>query len=284
MVHLFGEAITIKGGFALELRIDRARTTKDVDLRLMGSSVGLLERVRDAARIDLGDFMNFEVDVDREHAEIENDGLRYEGLRFKVRCRIAGKPYSYPFGLDIVFGEPMIGAVETLVAEDHLAFAGVAPPMLRVYPIETHIAEKLHAYTLPRSRPNTRVKDFPDLALLAEAGSIDSNVLATALEKTFSFRGTHSLPSSTPMPPEAWKSVYETMAREDGLPWKSLAEVTLAVREFLDPILAGEVGLVWNPSSRCWLNKATVAKTSSSAPLPSPHGSGSPSSAPCPSS
>jgi len=33
------------------------------------------------------------------------------------------------------------------VAEDVLAFAGIAPPTLRLYPIETHIAEKLHAYT-----------------------------------------------------------------------------------------------------------------------------------------
>ncbi|MEO6576624.1 MAG: hypothetical protein ABIP89_22450 [Polyangiaceae bacterium] len=32
-----------------------------------------------------------------------------------------------------------------LVADDLLAFAGIAPPSLRLYPIETHIAEKLHA-------------------------------------------------------------------------------------------------------------------------------------------
>ena len=40
-----------------------------------------------------------------------------------------------------------------VVADDVLAFAGVAPPTLRLYPLATHIAEKLHAYTMPRSRP-----------------------------------------------------------------------------------------------------------------------------------
>jgi len=47
-------------------------------------------------------------------------------------------------------GDPILGEPEVVVAEDVLAFAGVTPPMLRLYPIETHIAEKLHAYTMPR--------------------------------------------------------------------------------------------------------------------------------------
>jgi hypothetical protein len=59
-----------------------------------------------------------------------------------------------------------------VVAEGVLAFAGIAPPTLRLYPIETHIAEKLHAYTMPRARPNSRVKDLPDLGLLATAKTI----------------------------------------------------------------------------------------------------------------
>jgi hypothetical protein len=33
-----GDTVTLKGGLALELRLARARTTKDVDLRMMGSS------------------------------------------------------------------------------------------------------------------------------------------------------------------------------------------------------------------------------------------------------
>ncbi|MFO0742381.1 MAG: hypothetical protein U0270_41290 [Labilithrix sp.] len=36
---------------------------------------------------------------------------------------------------DPIFGEPDI-----VVTDDILGFAGVAPPSLRVYPLETHIA------------------------------------------------------------------------------------------------------------------------------------------------
>ena len=47
-------------------------------------------------------------------------------------------------------GDPILGEPETIMTKDVLAFAGIAPPTLRVYPIETHVAEKLHAYTMPR--------------------------------------------------------------------------------------------------------------------------------------
>lgn len=64
-----------------------------------------------------------------------------------------------------------------MVTKDVLAFAGIAPPTLRICPIETHIAEMLHAYTTPRTRPSSRVKDLPDLALLASAQVIDAHRL-----------------------------------------------------------------------------------------------------------
>ena len=37
VVQVLGDAVTLKGGLVIELRLARARTTKDVDLRLMGS-------------------------------------------------------------------------------------------------------------------------------------------------------------------------------------------------------------------------------------------------------
>jgi hypothetical protein len=98
-----------------------------------------------------------------------------------------------------------------VVAKDLLAFTGIAPPTLRLYPIETHIAEKLHAYTMPRSRPNSRVKDLPH-PLLATAQPLISGVCARP--STDPFRTTHTCQSpSTP----AWSTPYAAMAREDAL-------------------------------------------------------------------
>jgi hypothetical protein len=254
-----GEAVTLKGGLAVELRIERARTTKDVDLRVIGPPDDILDRLRAAARRDLGDFMTFTVRPDDRHPAIQNDGMQYEGIRFRVECSLAGKVYGRPFGADVAFGDPMFGEPETMVAQDALGFAGIAPPSLRVYPIETHIAEKLHAYTMPRARPNSRVKDLPDLALLATARSLDAVRVRAAVEQTFAFRGTHAVPEHLPDPPASWEASYATLAKEDLLPWTTLAEVTEASRTFLDPMLAGGEGAAWNPTDWAWMTPAIPA-------------------------
>ena len=252
IVAVLGDAATLKGGLALELRLERARTTKDVDLRVMGSSDNILAKLQEAARRDLGDFLTFEVGPDEDHPEIQNDGMPYAGLRFRAQCKLAGKLYGQPFGVDVGFGDPILGEPEVVVAADTLAFAGIAPPRLRLYPLETHIAEKLHAYTMPRPRPNSRVKDLPDIALLASAKSIDAKRLRDAFEQTFTFRKTHVLPSALPAPLPAWATPYAAMAREDQLAWPTLPEVTRAAQVFLDPILAGGLDATWKPEDWRW--------------------------------
>ena len=252
IVAVLGDAATLKGGLVLELRLERARTTKDVDLRMVGSPDDVLAKLQEAGRQNLGDFMAFEVGPDDDHPEIQNDGMQYDGLRFRAECKLAGKLYGQPFGVDVAFGDPILGEPEVVVAEDVLAFAGIAPPTLRLYPIETHIAEKLHAYTMPRARPNSRVKDLPDLALLASAQELDAKRLRAALEQTFAFRKTHSLPGAMPAPVEAWRTPYEAMAREDQLHWTTLDDVTAAAKAFLDPVLAGGLDATWRPTDGRW--------------------------------
>lgn len=252
VVLVLGDTATLKGGLVLEMRLERARTTKDVDLRLTGSHHGVLEKLQEAGRRTLGDFMTFEVLPDADHPDIQNDGMKYDGFRFRAECKLAGKIYGQPFGIDVAFGDPIFGEPEVLVADDVLAFAGIAAPRVKVYPIETHIAEKLHAYTIPRRRPNTRVKDLPDIALLATLRPHDSRRLRAALEQTFTFRGTHAVPKAVPSPIDAWQKPYAAMASGDGLPWPTLDAVTKAAQEFLDPVLAGSLDGRWDPTGWHW--------------------------------
>ncbi|MBI5490302.1 MAG: nucleotidyl transferase AbiEii/AbiGii toxin family protein [Deltaproteobacteria bacterium] len=252
VVQIMGDTVLLKGGLAIELRMERARTTKDVDLRLTGSSADVLEHLRQAGRLDLGDFLAFEIRPDPEHPDIRQDGMPYEGFRYRAEAKLAGKPYGQPFGVDVAFGDPIVGEPDVVVTDDLLGFAGVAPPTLHLYPIESHIAEKLHAYTLPRQRENSRVKDLPDLALLGCIREIDATHLRQALERTFAFRNTHPLPAAIPAPPASWKIPYQRMADEDDLPWRTLADVLSAVGGFLDPVLRGEPVRRWSPTMWTW--------------------------------
>jgi len=247
-----GDAVTLKGGLVLEMRLGKARTTKDIDLRMTGSSGDALDRLQAAGRLDLGDHMLFEVQPDADTPEIRNAGMKYDGYRYRAECRLAGAIYSRPFGVDVAFGDPLVGKPDLAVADDLLGFAGIAPPMLRLYPVVSHVAEKLHALSMPRSRPNTRVRDLPDIALLATTGPIACAVLRLALKRTFEFRGTHPLPTSVPTSPSFWDGPYTAMAASDELTWKSLAEITEAVSTFLNPVLAAADCGTWNPGDWLW--------------------------------
>ena len=253
LVRVFGDTAILKGGLVLELRLERARTTQDIDLRLVGPPEGLLSRLQEAGQLDLGDFMSFEIRADARHPDIAGPGVRYEGQRFRAECRLAGMLYGQPFGVDVAFGDPILGEPELISGDDFLAFAGIASPELRVYPVETHLAEKLHAYTLPRPSPNTRLKDLPDLALLGQVGPRDARLLRAALAQTFEFRATHPIPARLPDPPMAWREPYEAMVEEDALPWATLGEVTAAARAFLDPVLvARSTAGRWDPGMWTW--------------------------------
>lgn len=252
VAEIAGETVILKGGLVLELRLARARTTKDIDLRMSGSADTVLEKLQEAGRLALGDFMRFEVRPDPSHPEMRNEAMPYDGFRFRAECRLAGAIYGRPFGVDVAFGDPLVGEPDVVVAEDLLAFAGVNPPTVRLYPVVSHIAEKLHAFTMPRSRPNSRLRDLPDLALLATTGPIEGATLRLALQRTFDFRGTHSLPEGVPPPPSFWEGPYATMAEAAGLRWGNLQKVTDAVAFFLDPVLDSDPVGTWDPAMWRW--------------------------------
>jgi hypothetical protein len=70
------------------------------------------------------------------------------------------------FHLDAGIGDIVIHPVEIIEMRDWLAFAGIQGSQVQLIAREQQFAEKIHAYTLPRSTPNSRVKDLIDMALL----------------------------------------------------------------------------------------------------------------------
>ncbi len=105
---------------------------------------------------------------------------------------------------------------------------------------------------MPRNRPNTRVKDLPDLALLGTIPPLEAARVREAIERTFGSRRVHPVPARLPSPPEAWTAPYARMAEQNELPWRTLAEVEAVVRAFLDPLLSSERGARWDPGSWTW--------------------------------
>ena len=108
--------------------------------------------------------------------------------------------------------------LEVIEGRDWLEFAGIASPSLYMIPREQQFAEKLHAYTLPRSGAvNSRVRDLVDMILLIQSRTLKSDNVREAVRITFDRRKTHSLPSALPAPPPEWQRPYQALALECGL-------------------------------------------------------------------
>jgi hypothetical protein len=229
----------------------------------------IYERIRMAGRRDHGDFLAFLVE-EKKDGEMEGDGVIYEGRRFNVQAMLANKPYRNRFGLDVAFGDPMVGPPDKVTAPNALAFAGIAAPTIPLYPIGTHLAEKLHAYTLPRSdgRPNSRLKDLVDIAMVAAEPAlqpastmISASTVRRALVQTFEARATHPLPNVVPQPPPEWSARYLRERGIHGLPWPSIDEVRAEAAGFLDPILSGTAIGAWAPRSRAWSLELAILRS-----------------------
>lgn len=151
----------LKGGYALQLRTDRARTTQDIDLLAQQISQDqIAEAVLEEIQQDAGDY--FEFFIERADPDI-NLG---SALRFRVTARVAGRPFER-FHIDIGHDDPLVDSVEYLTPPAYLTFAGIQTMPIPCYPVTQHIAEKLHALVRPRPVETSRVKDLVDILLFA---------------------------------------------------------------------------------------------------------------------
>ena len=107
---------------------------------------------------------------------------------------------------------------ELLEGRDWFGFAGLSAARVPAVSPEEQFAEKLHAYTLPRTgRENSRVKDLADLVLLIEQTKLDAARLPKSIRETFQRRKTHEIPASLASPPASWSRPFAEMAAECGL-------------------------------------------------------------------
>lgn len=110
----------------------------------------------------------------------ELQGAPGDSLRVAVVARLAGQVVAQ-FHLDLSRGDALIGEPDVLEGSDLLSFADIPPVRFPVYPVAQHLAEKLHAYTVPRDQVNTRAKDLVDMVAIAAVDRADADALAAPL-------------------------------------------------------------------------------------------------------
>jgi hypothetical protein len=218
----------LKGGYAMELQLRVARTTVDIDLTLPAglnlsskealTTATVREMLQEAASLDLGDWFVYTVGAPM----MDLDAAPYGGARYPIECRMDGRTFA-KFHLDVGLGDVLIQPLQKIQGQDWLGFAEIPAAEMRLISKEQQVAEKLHAYTLPRSTPNSRVKDLVDLLLLIRSGEVRQAQLAEAVRLTFDRRKTHALPQILVPPPESWRGNSEPLLPSVGLHpgWKA---------------------------------------------------------------
>lgn len=236
----------LKGGYAIQLRTERARTTQDVDLLVMDISVDEIENTfRRELENNLGDY--FEYIISR------SDMIAGEqAIRFLVTSRVAGRIFER-FHVDVGYKDPVLQPIEHLIPPNYLAFAEIETVRIPCYSIYQHIAEKVHAIWRPRDVQSSRVKDLVDLILMASLDSkIDANTLQKAIVIVFENRGDQVLKSFS-LFPSSWQRRYQRLAKETQLHLHDFQEAAQAADAFVTPVISGQViDLTWDPEYWCW--------------------------------
>lgn len=234
LARLFDSANTqwvLKGGYAMELRFQVARATKDLDftVRTISAPAGdaVLEFLQEAGLSNLGDFFSFRVGAPM----MDLDGAPYGGSRYAVEATLAQRTFA-KFHLDVGIGDVVLDPLEHAQTRDWFGFAEIPPASVPMIQREQQFAEKLHAYTLPRTGTvNSRVRDLIDMILLIQSGTLDASVTTEALRRTFDRRGTHPIPAALEPPPPDWSAPFERLADECRLN-HSVAEAFAELSEF----------------------------------------------------
>jgi len=182
----YRENLILKGALLLlAYDIPAVRPSKDIDFKgdnTPNNGAQITAIIRSIAEIDLEDGVEFFPD-DMDVEQITEDA-EYDGLRIKITATVGGDRRRLQ--LDIGFGDTIVdGPVEM----DYPAILDFTPPRVKVYSIESSVAEKLEAI-VSLGTFGSRMKDYFDVWFLIKNYDLNEERLVRAIETTFSNRNT----------------------------------------------------------------------------------------------
>lgn len=233
------ERFLLKGALLFTLWYDMPhRATRDADLLGFGASdlISLGQTFRDIASVAVNDGIEF--DPDSVVTEEIRKEAGYAGARVLVSGELARARFKTQ--VDIGFGDAVTpGPLDAIYP---VLLADLPAPQLRVYPVYTVIAEKLHAIVL-LGMTNSRMKDYYDLSVLLERETLDVDLLAKAIRATFERRGL-AIPVGRPVglsdefaEDASRQSLWRTFLKKNEFEYNPLSATVERIRKALDAAL-----------------------------------------------
>ncbi len=200
----YHDRFTLKGALMFYTwNIDSYRPTVDIDL--LGATENSPEHLESIVRevcqlVNEEDGIQFHADnILSQKTQIDSE---YNGVRLEFQATLdsakARMKIDIGFG-DIVTPDATDVHYPVLLEMDH--------PVIRGYPPETVIAEKLQTF-MKHGLTNSRMKDFYDIWVLAMQFDFEGNILKQAVQSTFKTR-------ASPLDAKTFRDLVRDLAEDD---------------------------------------------------------------------
>ncbi len=233
--------------------ISRTRPTRDIDF--LGSKIpdeidDLIEVIKEILSIKINDGLRF--DSDSVEAENITEDGNYKGVRIKFYAFLENSRERMQ--LDIGFGDTITAGPVEIEFPTLLDFPA---PKLKVYSIETAIAEKFEAIVSLQLQ-TSRMKDFYEILFFAEHYNFKKETLIQAITTTFANRSTELELSKTIFEDKfkndvnfqkLWSAFLDRNKLENN---KTFYEVVSQIQSFIQPIFDSKIKNNWNPAKWIW--------------------------------
>lgn len=241
----------IKGATALLARRVSVRHTIDLDVYRSGAIAEMERLLREAAALDIGDWMTFEIG-----AAVQIHASGAQAARAKVETFIGVRLWS-AFLVDLVAeGIELTGHPDPVRPLTDIEILTSPRKSWQAYPLVDHVADKVCAILeRHQGQPSTRYKDLVDLVAIVHHATVAASLQSEALVKEGRRRGL-SLPRRFDVPDrQMWEQGYRAEARRTtGLDEANLDAALTTVRPFLNPLLEGTATGSWDPVTQTWLD------------------------------
>lgn len=243
----------LKGGLALQFRLDPSRSTLDIDIGLLDEleTAEAEAALRKAVALDLGDRFAFEVGQPRQSSDDH-------ALTVPITAYIGAQRFEQ-FRVDLA---PPRGDTPTETAAFTFVALGIpeldAHPSIPVIALSQQIAEKVCALFERRGDAySSRARDLADIAAIAlQVDGIDGTAVIDALSQEGDRRAetlADGLPTTFQLEPAQaaeWARRWRTLIRQPTLDFVQALDMA---GRFLNPVLDGQAqGKVWSSAAQSW--------------------------------
>ena len=240
----------------LSYGMPRSRPTRDIDP--LGTDSGY---IRQELESDIRAILSIEADdgvvfcPERIESELINENTNNKG--FRIHCESQLERIKMRFHIDIGFGDQI--TPHPISVDFPTLLDDMPVPNIIAYTPESAIAEKFEAI-VKLGYITSRMKDFYDIIYLAENYRFESDILLEAISNTFRIRQT-DMSDRQQIFSEAYSHDKNKQTQWSAFISKNDFDIEMNfaacigyIRNFLEPVLSGEIGhSIWDIPGKKWI-------------------------------